>query len=311
MGKKSLLLYLEIPFCPTHCAHCPKPAVEPRPMWRERYMEALGRELRAQAGSLPEYQIQAVWVGGGIPGHMADPQLGELLRELPKLLPMAPHAEITLKVHPGMVSVETLELCRHGQVTRLSVEYVTHNSFEHENLGRFLSPDAMNTTSMVLHPSKLDLSFDVLTGLPGQTEGTLIESLGAAVAYGAGHISLYPLALLPGTALTRRGEGESLQKNPRRRLPTPSAREAMDRAAAAYLTARGFREYLPHRWAQEGKECRYFTLEGEGCEVLGCGLGAASVLDGIRSENTAELERYLRFSDQPDKLICAAERISH
>lgn len=311
MDKKPLLLYLDVPFCPAHCTHCPKPALEPRAEWREAYVEALHRELRAQKDSLPDYEVKAVWVGGGIPGHMADPQLGELLRELPWLLPLAPDAEITLKVHPGMVSVDTLDLCRHGHVTRLSVEYVTGNSFEHENLGRFLAPDAMDTTRMVLGNSKQDLSFDILTGLPGQNEATLLGSLGAAVGYGAGHISLYPLALLPKTALCRRceQEGERLQKNQRRRLPDETERAAMARTAGEYLTVRGFREYLPGRWALPGKECRYFQLEEAGSEVLGCGLGAVTLLEGLRSENTSDLSMYLRYSNRPDKLICRVEKL--
>lgn len=305
MEEKGLLLYLGVPFCPIHCAHCAKLALEPRADWRERYIEALSREVHAQFGSLHDYQIQAVWVGGGIPGHMADPLLGELLRKLPEWLPLASDAEITLKVHPGMVSVDTLDLCRRGRVKRLSVEYVTRNSFEYENLGRFLSPDAMDTTRMVLEPSRLELSFDVLTGLPGQTEGTLMESLGAVMSYGAEHISLYPLELVPGTPLCQRWEreGERLQKNLRKRLPGGDERASMERAAGQYLTAHGFGEYLPRRWARPGKECRYFTLERENTEVLGCGLGAVTVLDGVRSENTTDLGKYLRFSNRPDQII--------
>lgn len=311
MDKKPLLLYLDVPFCPVRCDHCAKPAMAPRAEWREAYMEALHREVRAQRDSLPDYEIRAVWVGGGIPGHMADGPLGELLRELPRLLPMAPDAEITLKVHPGMVSVDTLDLCRHGHVTRLSVEYVTGNSFEHENLGRFLAPDAMDTTHMVLGSSRLDLSFDILTGVPGQNEATLLSSLGAAVGYGAGHISLYPLRLLPETTLCRRWEreGERLQQNQRRRLPDEAEQVALSRSAGEYLAAHGFREYLPGRWALPGKECRYFRLEREGTEVLGCGLGAVTVLEGLRSENTADLSTYLRCSTRPDKIICRVEPV--
>lgn len=311
MDKKPLLLYLDVPFCPVRCDHCAKPAMAPRAEWREAYMQALHREVRAQRDSLPDYEIRAVWVGGGIPGHMADGPLGELLRELPRLLPLAPDAEVTLKVHPGMVSVDTLDLCRHGHVTRLSVEYVTGNSFEHENLGRFLAPDAMDTTRMVLGSSRLDLSFDILTGVPGQNEATLLSSLGAAVGYGAGHISLYPLRLLPETTLCRRWEreGERLQQNQRRRLPDETEQVALSQSAGEYLAAHGFREYLPGRWALPGKECRYFRLEREGTEVLGCGLGAVTVLEGLRSENTADLSTYLRCSTRPDKIICRVEPV--
>ena len=45
MEKKPLLLYLDIPFCPGRCAHCAKPALEPRADWREGYIEAPGRGL--------------------------------------------------------------------------------------------------------------------------------------------------------------------------------------------------------------------------------------------------------------------------
>lgn len=308
MAEKALLLYLDIPFCPVHCAHCSKQALEPRGEWRERYLTALRREIEAQQGSLPDYEIKAVWIGGGIAGHMADTQLKELLRDLRGLLPIADDAEITLKVHPGMVSVETLNACHYGGVTRLSVEYVTHNSFEYENLGRFLSPKAMDTTRMILGNSKLPMSFDLVRGLPGQTAETWRESLGAAINYGAEHISVYPLRLEPDTELYRRGVTEN-GENPRRRFPTAEELTEMERITEELLTSRGFREYLPNRWALPEKECRYFTLEASGSEVLGCGLCAVTELDGLRSVNTDELSVYLRYSAYPEKIICGVEQL--
>ncbi len=310
MEKKDLLLYLDIPFCPVHCAHCEKRAIEPRAQWRVSYIRALSREIRAQAGSVPDYEVRAIWVGGGIPGHMADPELGELLHELPRIFPVAEDAEVTLKVHPGMVSTDTLDLCRRGRVTRLSVEYVTRNSFEYENLNRFLQPSAMDVTDMVLRPARVDRSFDILTGLPGQEISTLWESLNAVIAYGACHISIYPLRLPEGSDLRRRAETDPWHNNPRRRLPGEEDCLALTAFAGQFLNGHGFREYLPGRWALPGKECRYFELEEKGTEFLGFGLGAVTELDGIRSVNTDSFERYLRCSGSPDKLIDHAELIN-
>ncbi|MCD7834285.1 MAG: hypothetical protein LUH00_09930 [Lachnospiraceae bacterium] len=201
MDKRNLLLYVDILFCPVHCKHCGKIACAPGSDLRYAYAQALRKEIAASADSLPDYEISAVYIGGGISGHMMDEELGELLKDLSSWYNIAPDAEITLKVHPGMVSVETLNACRRGHVTRLSMEYVTHNSFESEMLGRFLSPSAMDVTHMILGASRLDLSFDIIAGLPGQTRASLLESIKKALSYGASHFSLYPFVLTPGTEL--------------------------------------------------------------------------------------------------------------
>lgn len=309
MEKKPLLLYLDIPFCPVRCRHCVKPALKPLPELRRAYLQALRREAEGSAGSVDDYEVQAVWIGGGIAGHMADEELGELLRQLPRWFPFCEEAEITLKVHPGMIGAETRKACRLGGVTRLSVEYVTKSLFESEALGRFLNPAAMEVSKMVLNGSLLRESFDVVAGLPGQTKTSLTESLEAALSYGAGHISLYPLRLAAGSALEQewREKQEALQKNPRRRLAEAAELAALIETGGHFLQERGMREYLPGHWAFPGNECRYLRLEAAGAECLAFGLGAVSCLEGIRSWNTAELAVYLRHSAEPGQIICRTE----
>lgn len=312
MDKRNLLLYIDIPFCPVHCKHCGKIACAPSSDLRYAYAQALRKEITASAGSLPDYEISAVYIGGGIPGHMMDEELGELLKDLSSWYNIAPDVEITLKVHPGMVSVETLNACRRGHVTRLSMEYVTHNSFEHEMLGRFLSPSAMDITHMILGGSRLDLSFDIIAGLPGQTRTSLLESVKKALSYGASHLSLYPFVLASGTELAEEytaKQDSAVIKNPRKRIPNPEEVTAWLADVKDYLASQDFMEYLPGRFALSGKECRYFMLESGGCESLAFGLGAESAFDGVRSKNTASLKKYLQYSDQPEKIICHMEPI--
>lgn len=311
MGRKPLLLYLDIPFCPVHCRHCVKAALEPAPERRRAYLQALRREAEGSAGSVDDYEVQAVWVGGGIAGHMADEELGELLRQLPRWFPFGGDTEITLKVHPGMVGAKTREVCRLGGVTRLNVEYVTKSLFESEALGRFLNPAAMDVSEMVLRGSLFARGFDVVAGLPGQTGTSLTESLEKALAYGAGHISLYPLRLEEGSILAQEwGERqESLCRNPRRRLAQGEEMTALLEAGARFLREKGLREYLPGQWAFPGRECRYFELEAAGVECLAFGLGAVSCLEGVRSWNTGDLEMYLGHSAEPGRIICRTETV--
>ncbi len=304
MNKKPLILSLNVPLCPVRCSYCDRctSAVDNLDLLN-LYADALRREVQYSAGDYGDYQVQAVWIGGGIPSHLFDEALGDLLRDMRNWFDFTPDAEITLKAHPGMVSVETVNACRRGNISRLSIEYVTANTFEHEPLGRFLPPSAMETTKIVLQNTSLTLSFDLLLGLPSQTPGTFAQSLSKVIDYGAKHISLYPIRIVKGTPFAdqwvKMNEGSTAL---RRHLPDASERDALIAAADALLCKQGFMPYLSGHYALKGFACRYLQLEHEGCEQLAFGAGAESRIDGFRSRNTQNIADYCRFSPDPRKL---------
>lgn len=292
MERKGILLYLNIPFCPKHCGCCGRYQADARSSAAKRYLPALERELQSAAAELEDHQVKAVWVGGGIAGHIFDEELGHLLHRLPEWFSVEEEAEITLKVHPGMVSAETLKACQRGHVTRVSIEYGTAVTAEYEALGRFLDTKAMDVTQMVLSAdSTLKRSFDVLVGIPGQTERSMVYTLRQVLAYGAGHVSLFPYEALP-------ENGEYKQSAACREI-----RSSLWKAAGHFLAEQGFAQYLPGQFALPGQECRYRRFEAGGMECWGFGPGAVSCLDGMRSVNTGSLEEYIRYADDPAKLV--------
>jgi oxygen-independent coproporphyrinogen-3 oxidase len=278
--EKGILLYLNIPFCPKKCPYCYKNIHEFNGSCDvQSYLPSLEREIRLTAEDLDDHVVKAVWIGGGIAGHIFDRELGTLIRQFPKWFAMDENAEITLKVHPGMVSAETLNACNRAGINRLSIEYVTAIKPEHQSLGRFLDPEAMRVTDMVLAPSHLKRSFDILVGIPGQTELSLKQTLQSVIGYQAGHISLYRL------------NGET------------SSADGLAEYAGHYLAEQGFVNYLPDQFALPGQECQFRKLSAEDMEYLGFGPGAESYLDGIHSLNSQHLETYLKYSDEPERLI--------
>lgn len=299
-----ILLALNIPFCPTRCGYCDKGCdIIGDLSLLDRYADALSREVEASAHQFDDCEVQAMWVGGGISGHLFDEKLGILLRNLRGFIPFAQNPEITLKVHPGMVSTETLAAMRRGGVTRLSIDYVTANGFECDPLERFLPPSVMDVTRMVLANTPVSLSFDVLTGLPAQTPGTIVKTLEQTLRYGAQHISLLPLRIVPGTPFAehwvKENEGSTAL---RRHLPNEAERAAIHSAADAWLREHGFRAYLPGQYALPGCESIYLRLEQEGCAQLAFGAGAVSRIDGFESHNIRSVRDYCRFSPDPAKL---------
>ena len=292
-AKQPIALFLSAPFCPCVCPYCMQATLEAGdPRVRRAYIEALGREIESAAGGFDDCTVAAVWVGGGIAGHMFDEELGNLLRSLPRMFDMAADAEITCTVHPGMVSVETLNACRRGRVTRLAVEYETASPSEWATLGRFLDPSAMDTTSMVLGTAAramLSLEFSLAVGIAGQTTASLRRSIDKAIAYGAAHITLQSVS----------------PQSPACASSSDEERAQLLGFATAYLTARGFDQYLPLLFAQPGARCRYRELEAGGSDVLGFGLGARTSFAGVRATNTTDLDTYLPYADIPD--VCVAE----
>jgi oxygen-independent coproporphyrinogen-3 oxidase len=280
--KKGLLLYLNIPFCPEKCGYCSKEVygISRCQSFLPEFLPAMERELCSAASDLEDHTVKAVWIGGGIAGHIFDRELGNLIRRLPKLFSMEEDAEITLKVHPGMVSAETLHTCDRAGINRLSIEYVTSIKTEYQTLGRFLDPDAMRITDLVLAPSHLERSYDVLVGIPGQSAASLRQTLSTAIGYRADHFSFYRL------------ESE-----------TPEKTDELMAFAGSWLGEKGFSQYLPGHFARPGHTCRYHQYMDEQMEYLGFGPGAESFLDGIHSRNTSSLSAYLQHSGEPELLI--------
>jgi oxygen-independent coproporphyrinogen-3 oxidase len=206
-NAEALLLFLNIPFCPKQCAYCTR-AIRPLNTLDTlpAYIAALRKEVQAFAAEAEDRTVAGVWVGGGIAGHLFDEELGDLLQDMRRWYNFAPDAEVTLKVHPGMVSVETLNACHRGKVQRLSIEYATGDSFENEALERFLPPSVMDTTALVLGGEHtMQRSFDVLIGAPGQTPATLIRTLENVCKYGAVHVALYPFRMEVGSRYAPNG----------------------------------------------------------------------------------------------------------
>ena len=313
--KLPILIKIMMPFYPAPCPYDDRGLLPMEdPALLEAYVDALRGEIEGAAPDYTDCEVLAVKVSGGIAGHGADDKLGCLLRDMRHLFPYTQNTEVTLKVHPGMVSVDTLLACRRGGVTTLSVDYATGESSESEIIGRFLPPSVMDTTMVVLGKNHPSLSFDLYVGLPGQSKESLTRSLAKILAYGGQEIVLRPFLVKPGTPFAKEAQKLQASTSPRRHLPSEEEREALLEAAEAYLCGLGFvpgnqpssqegSRNHPLSFAREGHHSLFRSQEQKGCAQLGFGLSAVTTMDGIRATNTGSLDLYLRASDDPTKVV--------
>ena len=306
-----MVLDLRMPFYPIKSTYDKRTLVEMQdPAMVQAYVQALRREAEAAAADYADCEILAVHIGGGIAGHADDEGLGQLLRDMRRWFHFADDAQVSLKVHPGMVSVETLNACQRGRVNRLSVDYVTSDPFESEAIGRFLPPNVMETTMMVLGNSPLALSFDLITGLPGQSEASLMRTLDQVKAYGAKEIVLHPLQIIPETAFADRCREYASSTSPRRHMPNEKESDALWHAAQAWCAQEGYLPGSPGRFALPGWESTYHRLMAEGIASLGFGLGAVTRTDGAEAVNISDLSSYIRYAPDPTKIIATVRPLA-
>lgn len=304
------LMQLRVPFYPGPQPWTSRPLLDVGQPEREAYVAAMAREVANRAEAYADVTVPALWVGGGVAGHRADDALGSLLEQVASTYRLeAGQAEVVLEVYPGMFTESTVELCRRGGVTRLFVDYGTCSAAEARELGRHGNPEAMEETRIVLEAMDEPpaLSMGLLVGIPGQTERSGVESVEAALGFGACEVDLRLFKLDPDSPLAydRIGRDDGWRAQALHRLPTTTQTTQIRAAMGARLAAEGFVECAPGIWALPGCGSRYQRLRSAGYDGLGFGLGAITRFDGTVTCNTRDFDAYLAADGDPEQ--CVAE----
>ena len=79
---------------------------------------------------------------------------------------------------------------------------------------------------------------------------------------------------------------------------------------AEVLREYGLFQYEISNYAEKGRECRHNLGYWTGTEYLGLGLGASSLLDGVRFHNTRDMRNYLSSGGRTELLRETDERLS-
>lgn len=286
---RGLLLQLRTPFWPDGrpWAAGGAPAVPLED--REPYLEALGREALSRA----------------------DERLARLLAELRDAYGLADNgagpAEVNLEAYPGMLDGRGLDGLRACGATRLVVDYGTGSAAEARELGRVVASEGLAELDGALRGCGLSVEVRLLVGGPGQSAEAAVESLQKALGFGAAAVNLETFRLDPGSPLARERlrHDTAWRTDALHAVPSAAMRVETQGRLADVLRAEGFVEQLPGYWALPGREGRYRLMRAAGCDVLGCGLGARTRIDGAVACNTGDLEVYLASADDPERRVAS------
>lgn len=266
-------LYVHVPFCAQKCRYCDFDSRSFAPCDLNAALDAYFEQLYARldafgdAGALE--QVRTVYVGGGTPSLA-----GERLVELARRISMrCKPVEFTCEANPESLTAELAEALAVAGVTRISLGVQTLDDDELAAIGRIHDADRALAAIATVKDAGLDVSCDLMCGLPGQTAASWQCTLDGVLAAAPHHVSVYPLTLEEGTPLYRMAcRDESLE-------PDEDFQAACMDVARDRLSAAGYHPYEVASYALDGHECAHNIAYWTGQGYLGLGRSAAGMLD--------------------------------
>lgn len=284
-------LYVHVPFCASKCSYCDFPSVAGASEdTAELVFRATRTQLRRWERSGLDGVLETIYIGGGTPSLYAE-KVASLLDYVRDNFPLHAAPEITVEANPDSVDEHVASALAGAGVTRVSVGVQSFDDHVLSFLGRRHDADAAQRACETVLQAGLDLSVDLMCGIPGQSRSSWTDTIARAVCAEAGHISVYPLSIEHGTELEVAIDA-GLVKDPE----PDDAAEAMCLALAS-LERHGFQRYEVASYAAAPEFIsRHNTAYWTGRSYIGIGPAAHGMLDAASARAIALWE------DIPDSI---------
>ena len=289
-------LYLHMPFCVRKCAYCdflsfPSGAKTQR-MYAKRLMEDIG-VMGKRYGEIP---VETIFIGGGTPSVPDSGLIVEIMEHVRHAFHVVDGAEISMEANPGTVTREKLTDYRKAGINRLSFGLQSANDRELKLLGRIHTwAEFLESFTLARECGFANLNIDLMSALPGQTPQAWMDTLKKTAALEPEHISAYSLIIEEGTPFYTfyGGERPAAGHPP---LPDEETDRLMYSQTKAYLAEAGYGRYEISNYARQGFSCRHNLSYWKRTDYAGFGLGAASLRQNVRWNNTSDMKEYLSGS---------------
>lgn len=281
-------LYTHVPFCRSLCHFCACNRVITRdPALPERWLAALERELettRAAMGRVPPV-VQLHW-GGGTPTHLEPAQIERLFRATTDHFPLAPGAERSIEVDPRVTRADHVAALAACGFDRISMGVQDTDPRTQAAIHRLQPFEQTRALTERVRAAGIDrVAFDLIYGLPFQTEASIARTLDAVLSLEPDRIALYAYAHVTWVAKQQRGfeRGD---------LPGPERRMRILLVAIERLLAAGYRAIGMDHFVRPGDDLARALDAGtlrrnfmgyttrEGVDVVAFGPSAISELAG-------------------------------
>jgi oxygen-independent coproporphyrinogen-3 oxidase len=231
--SEPIALYVHLPFCQKRCLFCAcNVVITTREDVVEEYLTDLALEIDAVAAAMPKRRkVSALHWGGGTPTHLNCEQLTSLYRKIEEHWHILDDAEISIEVHPPVTSRQQLETLAGLGFNRISFGVQDLDGDVQQLIGRDQSVQQTEDTLTACRELGIrSVNFDLIYGLPGQTESTWQYTLDEVVRMRPERLAIYSYAHVPWLHPHQK-RMETAQ------MPGPNAKLQLLKTAASRLSA--------------------------------------------------------------------------
>ena len=281
-------IYIHIPFCKQRCSYC---AFYSTTLYniRERYVDALCKEIamrKEYAGGAP---IETIYLGGGTPSTLSMEQLKRICDTVYAAYQVSPAPEVTIECNPDDLTPDFLAQLKQLPFNRISMGVQSFNDTQLKRLGR--RHDAAKARQAVANARTAgysNISIDLIFALPGSTIDEWEHDLESAIALRPDHLSAYNLTYEEGTPMHRaleRGDFTELSEEDN---------ITQFQMLISRLKEAGYRHYEISNFALPGRESRHNSSYWNDTPYIGCGAAAHSYNGTSRGWNIADIQEYIK-----------------
>ncbi|OLD16493.1 MAG: hypothetical protein AUI85_09420 [Acidobacteriales bacterium 13_1_40CM_3_55_5] len=295
-------LYISVPFCRTKCSYCNFASdVFSRAVFH-RYVERVCSDME-RANSIADQMagrfdrtLDSIYLGGGTPTIIDITELERLFVTISQNFELLPNAEVTVECAPGTLTPAVVEALWRSGVNRVSLGVQSFVDQESAAVGRLHSRTIVLDDIARLRAAGIsNINIDLIAGLPHQTRESWEVSVGAAIASGVPHASVYMLEVDEDSRLGRELMAGGTRYHAHF-VPQDEVTADFYDMACERLDSAGVRQYEISNFAREGHESRHNLKYWTRQPYLGFGVDADSMLLSREGKNEA-----VRFST-PDSL---------
>lgn len=234
--NEPISLYLHVPFCRELCWYCGcNMKLSRRDAPIVAYARMLEREVEMIADLMPaRMTVSQLHWGGGTPTALAPDDLAAVMGAVWRRFDQAPGAEIAIESDPRTLTAPMAERIGALGFTRASFGVQEFDPKVQIAINRIQPPAMVRDAVEMLRGNGVEaINFDLIYGLPHQTERTLRETIRLVADMAPDRVALFGYAHVPWMAKKQRLIDEAA-------LPGAAARLAQASSAAAALKAAGY-----------------------------------------------------------------------
>jgi oxygen-independent coproporphyrinogen-3 oxidase len=255
-------------------------------------------------------------MGGGTPSVLDAKAIGKIIETACQSYEILPHAEITLEVNPGTVSLKQFEGYRCSGVNRINIGVQSFDPVNLHFLGRIHSGrDAHDAVTWAQKAGFENMGLDLIYGIPNQTKKSWLRDLKLAIESEPRHLSCYMLSFEPGTPLYR-----DLKEDRLKPLAESQVCELFE-TTLEFLSDHGYVQYEISNFARESmnstglksaefNRSRHNMKYWKFAPYIGLGPSAHSFLEPKRYWNCADVEKYIQDLDAEKLPLAGEEQLS-